>query len=249
MPYRLRFVLSFLLLFTPTLVFAAHEERVIHKTFSLNERGTVELGNVNGDVTIRGWDKNVVDMKATKKGPAENLDLVEIEIDSTPERLSIETKYPRRRKETDVSVRYELMVPKQAELNGITTVNGGIEITGVEGEIRVNTVNGSAELDGSKSSVEAASVNGNVTAKWTEFPANGNVKMQTVNGSLELQIPSNANADIEASSLNGSIHTDFPITVQGRFMSRKIAGKIGGGGTNIDLSTVNGAIDIVKTKE
>lgn len=237
-----------LLLLVSANVFATTEERVTHQTFELNEQGTVELSNVHGDVTIRGWDKKQVDMKATKRGPADYLDDIEIEIDASPDRLTIETKYPRRRKETNVSVEYELMVPKHAKLDSITNVNGSIDVSGVQGEIRINTVNGSAEMNGTTSSVDAETVNGNITAKWTEFPSDGAIKMRTVNGSLELELPSNANADLEASSINGSIHTDFPITVQGTFLSRRLEGKIGSGGSNIDLSTVNGAIDILKTK-
>jgi DUF4097 and DUF4098 domain-containing protein YvlB len=249
MVYQMRFVFCLaLMMFLSSFISAATEERVIHQTFDLNARGTVELSNVHGDVTIRGWDKNQVDMKATKKGSSEVLDEVEIRIHNTPEYLSIETKYPKRQRNTNVSVTYELMVPKHAKLDPITNVNGGIEVTGVQGEIRINTVNGSAEMNGTTSSLEAETVNGNITAKWNEFPADGIVKMRTVNGSLELELPSNANADVEASSVNGSIRTDFPITVQGRFLSRKLEGKIGGGGSNIDLSTVNGAIDIVKAK-
>ncbi|MGH9856888.1 MAG: DUF4097 family beta strand repeat-containing protein [Acidobacteriota bacterium] len=246
---QMRFVFCLaLVLLASSFGFAATEERVTHQTFDLNEWGTIELSNVNGDVTIRGWDKNQVDMKATKRGPSDHLDEVEIEIQNTPERLSIETKYPRRNRNTNVSVAYELMVPKHAKLDPITNVNGGIEVTGVQGEIRINTVNGSAEMNGTTSSVEAETVNGNITAKWNEFPSDGAVKMHTVNGSLELELPSNASADVQASSTNGSIRTDFPITVQGRFLSRKLEGKIGGGGSSIDLSTVNGAIDIVKAK-
>ena len=249
MVYQMRFLfcLVLLILFSP-FVFAATEERVTRQTFELNEQGTVELSNVNGDVTIRGWDKKQVDMKATKRGPSDYLDEIKIEIDAAPDRLTIETKYPRRRRETNVSVEYELMVPKHARLDSITNVNGAIDVSGVQGEIRINTVNGSAEMDGTASSVEAETVNGNITAKWSEFPADGAVKMRTVNGSLELELPSNVNANVKASSMNGSIHTDFPITVQGRFLSRKLEGKIGGGGSSIDLSTINGAIDILKTK-
>jgi hypothetical protein len=249
MVYQMRFFLCVaLLLLVSSFGFAATEERVTHQTFDLNEKGTVELSNVHGDITIRGWDKNQVEMRAIKKGPSDNLDDVEIDIQNTPDRLSIETKYPRQRRNTNVSVTYELMVPKQAKLDPITNVNGGIEITGVMGEIRINTVNGSAEMNGTTSSVEAETVNGNITARWNEFPADGAVKMRTVNGSLELELPPNASADVEASSMNGSIRTDFPITVQGKFLLRKLEGKIGGGGSSIDLSTVNGGIEIVKAK-
>jgi DUF4097 and DUF4098 domain-containing protein YvlB len=227
---------------------AGTEERTIHQTFALNAGGRVELSNVNGDVTITGWDKNQVDMKATKRGPSQNLDLVEIRTNSTPERLTIETKYPHLKRNTDVSVSYVLMVPKSAILDSIDNVNGGISVSGVENEIRMNTVNGTAEIQGSKASLDAGTVNGRIDVTWTDFPRNGNIKLQTVNGSLKLRLPQNINADVHAESLNGSIETEFPMTVSGRFISRKLSGKIGQGGTSINLSTVNGSIDILKAQ-
>jgi len=244
MLYRFPFLLSLMLLVLSANVFAATEESTIHKTFSLQPGGTVSLKNVHGDVTIRGWDKNEVDLKATKRGPASNLDLVEIEMDSTPSRLAVESKYPRFHNNLDVSVTYELSVPKSALLDEISNVNGGLDISGIEGRMRINTVNGSADIAGSKSTLEAKTVNGNITAKWTEFPKEGDVQIQTINGQLKLQLPGSVNADIEASSLNGSIHTDYPITVESGFISKKLHGKIGAGGVRINLKTINGAIDI-----
>jgi DUF4097 and DUF4098 domain-containing protein YvlB len=243
MLYRITFFLSFALFLSANL-FAATEERTIHKTFPLQAGRTVSLKIVNGDVTIRGWDKNEVDLKATKRGPADKLDLVEIQMDSTPQRLSVETKYPRFHSNTNVSVTYELSVPKSALMDEISNVNGGINISGIEGRMRINTVNGSADIAGSKSTIEAETVNGNITAKWTEFPKQGNVQMHTVNGRVQLQLPGSVNADVEASSLNGSIHTDYPITVERGFISKKLHGKIGAGGATINLKTINGEIDI-----
>ena len=249
MVYPIRFPFLLALLLLGSFAFGATEERVTKETFKLNEGGTVSLSNVNGDVTIRGWDKQEVDMKATKRGPASQLDEVEILIDSTPERLSINTKYPKRKKDNRVSVSYQLMVPKNSTLDAVETVNGEIEVTGVEGDIYVHTVNGSAELEGVRSSLHAETVNGNITSKWVAFPDNGKVEMETVNGSLELSIPHLSNATVNAELLNGSIQTDFPITVQGKFSSRTLSGQIGNGGTNIDLSTVNGSIDILKAQQ
>jgi DUF4097 and DUF4098 domain-containing protein YvlB len=244
MLHRLTFLLSLMLLVLSANLFAATEERTIHKTFPLQAGGTVSLKNVNGDVTIHGWDKNEVDLKATKRGPADKLDLVEIQMDSTPQRLAVETKYPRFHNNSNVSVTYELSVPKSALLDAISNVNGGVDISEIEGRMRINTVNGSADITGSKSNIEAHTVNGNITAKWTEFPKQGEVQMQTVNGGLELHLPGSVNADIEASSLNGSIRTDYPITVESGFISRKLHGKIGAGGAAINLKTVNGTIEI-----
>jgi DUF4097 and DUF4098 domain-containing protein YvlB len=242
-----RLGLFLVLIFISSSLFAATEERTIHQTFALNASGRIDVSNVNGDITITGWDKNQVDMKATKRGPAENLDLVEIVTNSTPQRFSAETKYPRFKNNTDVSVRYEFMVPKSAILDEINNVNGEISITGVENEIRISTVNGAAEVQGTKSSLSAETVNGRIEVAWIDFPRNGNVDMQTVNGSLKLRLPGNANADVHAASLNGSIESEFPMTVQGRFISKKLTGKIGAGGTSIDLNTVNGSINILKS--
>jgi hypothetical protein len=76
MVYSLKFFLCIVLFFLATNFAVATEEEVIHQTFPLNEQGTVELSNVNGDVTIRGWEKNEVDMKATKRAPADDLELI-----------------------------------------------------------------------------------------------------------------------------------------------------------------------------
>jgi DUF4097 and DUF4098 domain-containing protein YvlB len=248
MVYQIRTVLFFLIfLLTAAVLFAAKEERTINHSFSLNPNGVIQLENVNGDVTIQAWDKNQVDMKAIKRGQAEHLDEVEIEINATPERLSVETKYPRHRKDNNVSVTYELMVPRGARLDSISNVNGDVQVSNVEGQMEIETVNGSADLTGSKEAVQATTVNGNITIKWIDFPDQGDVKAETVNGSLELELPADANADVSASSLNGRVRTDFPITVHG-FVSRKLEGKIGTGGTRIDLTTVNGGIEILKSK-
>jgi Toastrack DUF4097 len=246
MTFRFRLILGAALLFLAANLFAATEERSIHKTFPLNEKGTISVKNVQGDVTIRVWEKNEVDLRVTKRGPSQNLDLVEIAIESKPDVLRVESKYPRFRENTDVTVTYELTVPARASLNEVNNVNGGIDIIGVEGEIGISTVNGPVDISGIKSGLSAETVNGTIHAKWTEFPQRGEVTMRTVNGRLGLQLPGNVNADVQASSMNGSIHTDYPITVHRGFLSHKVEGRIGQGGATIELHTINGSIDISK---
>lgn len=246
MLHRIVMCLGFVLL-TATIA-AAREVRTSHQTFALNADGVVSIKNVNGDITIRGWQKKEVDLKATKRGPSENLDLVEIKIDSTPDRLIIETKYPKYHRDTDVSVEYELMVPHTATLDEVGNVNGGIDISAVDRTLSVKTVNGSADIKGTKSQLEAETVNGSISVNWADFPKQGRIEVHSVNGRLELHLPANANANLEVSSLNGSIESDFPITIQGRFLQRKMSGKIGSGGPAVELSTINGSIDILSTE-
>ena len=46
--------------------------------------------------------------------------------------------------------------------------------------------------------------------------------------------------------MNGDIETDFPLTVTGKISRRKLEGTIGGGGRLLELSTVNGGIELRK---
>jgi len=69
----------------------------------------------------------------------------------------------------------------------------------------------------------------------------------SVNGSVAVQLPANASAEVHASTVNGSIRTDFPLTVQGKFVGRHIDGKIGSGGRELKLNTVNGSIQLRQT--
>lgn len=46
--------------------------------------------------------------------------------------------------------------------------------------------------------------------------------------------------------MNGSVDSDFPITIQGRMQRRHLRGTIGSGGRSLELTTVNGGIELRK---
>ena len=54
----------------------------------------------------------------------------------------------------------------------------------------------------------------------------------TVNGGITLELPANLAAEVRAETSNGDIDTDFPLSVSGRFSSRRLVGTIGSGSTS-----------------
>jgi DUF4097 and DUF4098 domain-containing protein YvlB len=69
--------------------------------------------------------------------------------------------------------------------------------------------------------------------------------LNSVNGSVELVIPSDANAEIEASTVSGGIDNDFGLHVNHhRYVGHDLRGDIGSGSTRIKLENVNGRINI-----
>jgi len=65
-----------------------------------------------------------------------------------------------------------------------------------------------------------------------------------VNGSIDLTIPSDSKAEIEASTVSGGISNDFGLHVSGRFVGHNLRRELGSGGPRIKISNVNGHIEI-----
>ena len=140
----------------------------------------------------------------------------------------------------NVDVEFVVRLPKGVRVTA-STVNGGLEIEGVDSEVSANTVNGSVIARSNGGPVHAKTVNGSLTVR-TAVLGQGTLDYETVNGQITLEIPENSSADVELRTVNGSISTDFPLTIDGKFSSRRVRGTIGRGGQLLRLETVNGSI-------
>jgi len=143
--------------------------------------------------------------------------------------------------DNDVSVEFTIRLPKGVRMDA-SSVNGGLSIEGATAQVKARTVNGSIEAASTSGPVSAKTVNGGIRVTAGAI-GDGPVEYETVNGSITLDLPASLNADIELRTVNGSVTSeDFPITVQGRFDRRRISGKIGKGGPEMRVATVNGSI-------
>lgn len=144
----------------------------------------------------------------------------------------------------DVSVEFTVRLPKGVRITA-STVNGGLDIDGVDSEVVARTVNGSITARSNGGPVSAKTTNGSLTIRTGQL-GNERLEYSTVNGQITLEMPSGTNADIELHTVNGSISTDFPLTIEGRFNNRSVRGSVGKGGPLVRLSTVNGSISLRK---
>ncbi len=253
----------FLLFISPLSLIAQTATDEFHKTISFKSGGKVSVRNVNGYINAESWDKDQVKIDAeirvkTEWGSSvdaeEIIKKVKIEIDESGDRLRIEADYPKKKHGVSdwnfydderyiVIVDYSIKIPVETDLS-LDSVNGDVKAENLKGEISLKTVNGSVNVFDINGSIEASTVNGAIKARSTHLDKSNNIHLSSVNGSVTLSLPSDLAADIHASTLNGGISTDFPITVTGKFVGKKIEGKVNGGGSSIDLSTVNGGISI-----
>lgn len=146
-------------------------------------------------------------------------------------------------RDNDVSVQFTIRLPKGVKVDA-STVNGSVSIEGATAAVKARTVNGGIDAASTGGPVSAKTVNGGIKARMGAL-GDGPTEYESVNGSITLVLPDGANADLSMSTVNGSISSeDFPITVQGKFTSRRFNGKIGKGGPELRVKTVNGSIQL-----
>ena len=220
---------------------------------------TVEVKGINGDIVVELSSGSEVSVDVRKRGKKSDPEDVRIEVIEHEDGVTICARYPRpdgtlndcepgdggegsKIKNNDVRVDFRVRIPAGAHFVG-RTVNGGIEADGLKGDVNAETVNGSVTISTSGQAA-ATTVNGSITARMGEADWDGDLEFTTVNGAIRLELPEDLDADVSASTVNGNITTDFPLTVSGKFSSRKITGKIGRGGRDLSLTTVNGSIHL-----
>lgn len=237
---------------------AAQED--FHWSGAVAQGAAVEIKGVNGGITATGTSGGQVEVTAVKKGRKSDPADVKIEVVEHAGGVTVCAVYPSTGatenkcapgnggrmnvKDNDVNVEFHVKVPAGVRFVG-KTVNGGISASGLAADAEASTVNGGVEIDAA-GTARATTVNGGITARLGRANWDGTLKLSTVNGGIDVAIPDGLNAEVKASTVNGEIQTDFPITMSGRISKRHIQGTIGSGGRLLEMSTVNGGIELKK---
>lgn len=225
---------------------------------SVDRGDEVEIRGINGGIEAVATSGNQVRVTATKtegrKGYASD---VTIEVVEHSGGVVICAMYPDKpgkeenrcsphdshmsNHDNDTKVEFRVEVPAGVNL-AVGTVNGQVDVERVSGDVKASTVNGDVVVE-SDGNVQASTVNGSISARMGQ-DLKSDLSFNTVNGSVTVSLPDGANADVKASTVNGGLESDFPLTIQGRFSNRRMNGRIGDGGHDLRLSTVNGGITL-----
>lgn len=235
------------------------ETKRIEKSFPLTANGRLSVSNVNGSIDIKAWEKNEVQVVATITADSvERLNNVEIVFDAKPDSVDIETDYGSWNRSStgawkqgeNVSVSFVIMAPRGVVLNDIETVNGSVTLADFTNIVKASAVNGSVRASNIRGTSSLETVNGEVFAEFERLESSGKIALSTVNGRVNLILPSDANATLKADSLNGSITNDFGLPVRkGKYVGRDLYGKIGRGDAFIKLESVNGTLNVSRRND
>lgn len=271
---------------------AAQAATRVDERAPLGAGGRVELSNIAGKVSVRGWDRNEVALSGSM---ADGLTLKQ---DRSTNRVRWEVVYPRNGNNGGATL--ELRVPRAVEVQlgtvsadidvaevdvrrlqanavsgdiaatgrsgetAFTTVSGSIrsqvqtprldlravsgsvQATGGSGEVAAETVSGSIKLDaGRVQRLGAEAVSGSLNVAAAGLAPGGKVTLQTVSGSIGLQLPRSVSAQLSVKTFSGDIQSDAGTVERPRYgPGRSLEAKLGGGDGDITINAHSGNVRV-----
>ncbi len=247
---------------------------------------SLSIHNFDGKIAVSSWDRDELHITAEKRlkrwvggwgwireklhmapNPTESVETyfekVDVEVSIVDGGIKVETIKPKWSPSVNVSVHYEVKLPRQADL-ALRTSNGAIHVTGIDGAVSLRSSNGKVVCEGVDGTVNATTSNGSVICKDIAGPidahtSNGSVTVEhptaltqdygiscrTSNGSIRVNLPGECSFEIDARTSNGSIKSAFAVDKFSDTNSKKrLAGRVGAGGPVVQLRSSNGSISI-----
>jgi hypothetical protein len=220
------------------------------RTYDLAAGGRLKIENVNGTINVSPSSGARTEVRAERIAKAGNdeaarelLKKIEIVEESSPSSVSIATKVPKISwGRSGHEVRYFVKVPKGLAVE-FQTVNGGVRLENIEGQMIASTTNGGVHGKGLRGSLKASTTNGGVELEMAAVT--GDIELETTNGGIRLNLPEDTKATLDARCVNGGISVGDSLRVENVEKSRRqLRGTLNGGGARVSVETVNGGIRI-----
>lgn len=130
----------------------------------------------------------------------------------------------------------------------LRTGDGSIEARDLDGKVEADSGDGHIRMSGRFEALNVKTGDGSVdtrvlpgskmAASWT---------LRTGDGSVDLALPADFQADINATTGDGHISLGIPVTVEGTFSKSEVRGKMNGGGQALTIHTGDGSIRLSKS--
>jgi len=242
-------------------------EEKFAKTEALAKDGKVIIGNISGTVVIKSGAQDQVVIDAVKvcnvsseAKAKENMALVKIEVTKNGNIVQIDTKYPEKSKNLNVSVNYVLTIPTLASIK-VRNVSGSVEASDIGGMFEGNNtsgtmtlarigggadcrvVSGGIQVSDVKGDVDLKTVSGNISASRIK----GSIDAETTSGGIiltEIAEPKTVRAKV----LSGKITYDGQIVAGGKYSFESLSGSVrvtipAAAGFDLEAQTFSGSID------
>jgi hypothetical protein len=222
------------------------------RTYKVDAGSRLELINVNGRISAEATDGTAIEVRAERSARAmsddaakELLNSIEMREEVGADRIRVEVRPPRMSGPAGHEFKWTIKVPRGVSVD-LRTVNGGVQVNGLDADVRARSTNGGITGTAlTSTSVDASVTNGGVEIELARAVSSGSFELEAVNGGVSINLPPDSKADIAGRCVNGGIATTgLSLETVGEQSRRRLDAKLNGGGARISLETVNGGVRI-----
>ncbi len=168
---------------------------------TIDERHTVtgpvdlSIDNTTGDVTVRGWDRNEVEITGTLGKNVERMEVVADDDD-----FSIRIILPQGRRTRVGPTELNVRAPMGSDVS-VNAVSANVEVREIDGELKLRTVSGDIMVRDAKDDADLTTVSGDIEVKGNI----GKLEAKTVSGDINA---SEITESAELETVSGGIYAE-----------------------------------------
>ena len=214
--------------------------------YTLHPDASLTIENLYGNVSITAWDRNAVLVEAIKHATdPRHLDDARIVVEPSLNSLAIRTQYAGSDAEHPTSVEYRITVPRRIHLENVALTNGRLSLDGLAGPVKASAVNGDIHALKLGGEADLSTVNGRVEANFYRTNAATSISLSSINGAINLTLPSFTGVSLEARNRSGGIASEIGHACRTDNGHRLI---VKGTGPHVRVHNINGGISIHSTE-
>jgi hypothetical protein len=238
-----------------------------NKTFSITGRPELRVETSDAHIHVDTWDQKKIEARVTSEKWGFGQGGIEVSDHQTGDSVEIQVRFPHGVHIMSMGNRrtvIEIHMPREGRVR-LHTGDGEIRLRDLKGEVELESGDGHLEVEGVDGTLRAHSGDGHVRVKGrfdhldistsdgrieAEAVAGSSIgqgwNIRTGDGGVSLAVPQNFAADVSLHTGDGHITLDVPVTVEGRYDSNSVRGKLNGGGAMLNIQTGDGSIRLEK---
>jgi hypothetical protein len=238
------------------------------KTFTITGRPELRVETSDAAIHVDTWDQKTIEARVTSSKWGIGQGGIQVFDHQTGDTVEIEVRFPHGIHIMSVGDRrtvVEIHMPREGKVR-LHTGDGEIRLRDLKGELEVESGDGHVEADNVDGTLRAHTGDGRVIVRGrfddldistsdgrieAEAVAGSSIgkgwELKTGDGSVTLKVPENFAADVSLHTGDGHITLDMPLTVQGRYDSSNVQGKLNGGGAPLTIHTGDGSIRLARS--
>ena len=261
---RIRVAILFSLLLAFTAVAIADDW---NRAYQVQGRPQLVVDADDGNVIVSSGSDSSVHLSVHSQGWRIAPD--EIEVTSQQQGNRVELRLRKHNSGLHVhfhtSLEIRITLPAASDLD-IHTRDGNLEVSGIKGMHKLRTGDGNAEIRGVDGTLDLETGDGNLTVDGrfdllSMHTGDGNIDavarggsvmksawtLRTGDGNIQLRVPGDFAADLDAHTGDGHVRSDIPVTASATTnRENELRGRMNGGGQTLSLRTGDGTIEIRK---